>query len=155
MYMAWRPISSGLDSLAGFRAPTLPVVVPHPGLAPAPLSKLLAAADLALPGGRLSIVVLGAAGDRPVRVRKQLPDEVHPNGLSSVWLHPQTAGVLAATHWRDGGPGVLGFEYLYPLHIGDLGGTAHRIMTCGAGLALFLLGASGAWVWWRRGRRLL
>lgn len=155
MYMAWRPISSGLNSLAGFSAPPLPAVVLASGVGPASLSRLTEAANLALPGGRLSIVVLGAAADRPVRVRKQLPDEVHPNGLSSVWLHPQTAEVLAATHWRDGGPGLLGFEYLYPLHIGDLGGPAHRTATCVAGLALFLLGASGAWLWWRRGRRLL
>ena len=118
------------------------------------MSRLLAAADAALPGGRLSIAVLPAGGDRLVRVRKQMPDEPHPNGLSSVWLHPATAQVVRVTPWRDGGPGLLGFEYLYPLHIGALGGTPHRVLAALAGLALFLLGASGVWVWWRRGRRL-
>lgn len=154
MYMAWRPISAGLDSLAGFRAPSLPALLPTPGVGAAPPSRLMEAANLALPGGRLSIVTLGAGADRPVRVRKQLPDEVHPNGLSSVWLHPQTAAVLAVTHWRDGGPGLLGFEYLYPLHTGVLGGAVHRTATSLAGFALFLLGASGAWLWWKRGRPL-
>ena len=85
---------------------------------------------------------------------KRMPDEVHPNGLSSVYLHPASAAVLRIVPWREGGPGVLGFEYLYPLHIGELGGPWHRVLTAATGLALFLLGASGVWLWWKRGRRL-
>ena len=112
------------------------------------------AANAALPGGRVSIVVLPApGGDRPVRVRKRLPDEVHPNGLSSAYLHPSSAAVLRLERWDRGGPGLLGYQYLYPLHAGRLAGPAHAVAVGITGSALFLLGASGLWLWWRRGRR--
>jgi uncharacterized iron-regulated membrane protein len=153
MYMAWRPVSSWANALGGYTVPSLPRVTPE-GPARAPLSRLVASAEAALPEGRVTIVVLPAEADQPVRVRKRMPDEVHPNGLSSVYLHPSSAAVLRIVPWRDGGPGMLGFEYLYPLHIGELGGPWHRVLTAAAGLALFLLGASGVWLWWKRGMRL-
>ena len=152
MYMAWRPASQWVDALAGHESDPLPRVAT--GAQPAPVSALLAAADAALPGGRLSMVALPAAADRPVRVRKRMPDETHPNGLSSVYLDPHSTAVLRLVPWREGGPGLAGFEYLYPLHIGELGGPMHRALVALSGLALFLLGASGVWLWWRRGRRL-
>lgn len=96
---------------------------------------------------RVSIVVLPASADRLVRVRRQMPDEPHPKGLSSVWLHPATAEALRVTPWRKGRRGA--YRLLYPLRIGALGGTPHRVLTAISGVAVFLLGASGAWVWWR------
>ena len=153
-YMAWRPISAWVNGLAGFRAQEVPYAVAVPHAPPAKLSALVAAARTAFPGGRPSIVVMSARPGRPVRLRLQLPDEPHPNGLTSAWLHPQTAQVLAATAWRGGGPGMRGFEYLYPLHTGALGGALHRLLVAFAGLALFALGASGMWLWWKRGRRI-
>lgn len=153
-YMAWRPISAWVNGLAGFRAPEIPHAAAVPNVPPAKLSALVAAAREAFPTGRPSIVVIGARPDRPVRLRVQMRDEPHPNGLTSAWLHPHTAQVLAVTPWREGGPGLAGFEYLYPLHSGALGGLPHRLLVALAGLALFALGASGLWLWWKRGRRI-
>jgi uncharacterized iron-regulated membrane protein len=153
-YMAWRPISAWVDALAGHSRSPVPEIGWVNGAAPAPLSRLVAAADAALPGGRPTIVVFDGRADAPVRVRLRLADEVHPNGLSSAWLHPQTAEVLRVVRWNDAGAGALGFQYLYPLHVGALGGTAHRLAVAACGMALFLLGAAGAWLWWRRGRRI-
>ena len=154
IYMAWRPLSGWLEDLSGSRTPPAPAVAAGTDGAPAEVSRLMSAAETALPEGRLSIVVLPARNDRAVRVRKQLPDETHPNGLSSVWLDPRSAAVLGVTRWRDGGTGLEGYEYIYPLHIGAIGGTWHRILVALCGLALFALGASGVWIWWKRGHRM-
>jgi uncharacterized iron-regulated membrane protein len=118
---------------------------------PAPLSTIVRNADAALPGGRVSIVPMPAKTDRPLRVRKRLDDEVHPNGLSLVWLHPQTGAVLARTAWRDADVATRVLEYFYPLHAGELGGVAHKVLIALCGAALFFFGVSGVWLWWKRG----
>jgi uncharacterized iron-regulated membrane protein len=79
-----------------------------------------------------------------------LPDEVHPNGLSSVWLDPSTGTVLRATPWHEADAAVRGFELMYPLHIGELGGWVHSLLILVAGLALAFLAGSGPLLWLSR-----
>lgn len=159
-YMAYRPISTWVNVLAATpsAAPPVPQTLDsarHSGTddsAPErlPVSALLAAADRALPQGRLSMVVWPAGADKAVRVRKQLPDEVHPNGLSSVWLHPISGEPLLVVPWRSGDAGLIGFEYLYPLHIGELGGSVHQVLIALVGLTLFFYAVTGPLLWLAR-----
>lgn len=157
-YMAWRPLSTAVDALAGTAAVAAPPrVAPAPapaaGTMPLPVSALVAAAERALPEGRTAIVQWSPQPSRAVRVRKQLDDEVHPNGLTAVWLHPATGQVLRVTPWRKASAAQLGFQFIYPLHTGALGGTAHAWAAGAAGLALAALGASGPVLWFVRRRR--
>jgi uncharacterized iron-regulated membrane protein len=151
-YMAYRPLSTWIAHLAG--SPPQP----PPSVAPAPLtplfqrelrlSSVIATADAALEQGRVSIVDWPPSGG--IRVRKQLPDEVHPNGLSSVWLNPSTGAVVRETAWHKADAAVRGFEFIYPLHIGELGGWVHSMLVLIAGVSLALLAGSGPWLWLSR-----
>lgn len=150
-YMAWRPLSAAVTALSGAQAKPAPRPRVEPGAALAPLEQLLAQARQALPGGLVGFVQLAGPG-QPVRVRLKLPDDPHPNGLSSVWLHPATAQVLAVQRWQGLDPGARAYVFMYPLHIGELGGLPHRVLTGLLGLALAGFGAAGIWLWWRRRR---
>lgn len=161
-YMAYRPISIWVNVLAATPSMAPPVPQPvdsaqHSGVtgsaaARQPVSALMAAADRALPQGRLSMVVWPADADKAVRMRKQLPDEVHPNGLSSVWLHPISGEPLRVVPWRSGDAGLIGFEYLYPLHTGELGGSAHQVLNALVGMALLFFAVTGPLLWLARRR---
>ena len=59
-------------------------------------------------------------------------------------------GAVNTLAWRDGDPGLIGYEYLYPLHIGALGGLFHELAVALSGLVLAAMAATGAWIWWRR-----
>jgi uncharacterized iron-regulated membrane protein len=147
-YMAWRPISAAVDAVAGGAPPRPPKVAVPPGSAPAGIDAVLQAADRSMPGGRLSIVQWPADPARPVRVRKQMPDEVHPNGLSSVWIDPYRLVPVAASHWRAPPIGTRLFQWMYPLHAGALGGVLHEALVFTLGLVLAALGGTGVWLWW-------
>ena len=73
-----------------------------------------------------------------------------------LWEKAQTTFVeqLGAKQWTGMltslDAAVRGFEFIYPLHIGDLGGTAHSILILIAGLGLALLAGSGPWLWLSR-----
>ena len=153
-YMAYRPLSAGIAHLAGSPPqppPSLPPsILAEPGRGNVRLSSVIATAEAVLAQGRVSMVDWPAGDANPIRVRKQLPDEVHPNGLSSVWLDPSSGAVIRKTAWHDADAAVRGFEFIYPLHIGDLGGTAHSILILIAGLGLALLAGSGPWLWLSR-----
>ena len=146
-YMAWRPISHWVDALSGATAAAVPRVQPAEQRLGA--DAVLRLADDAMPGGRLSILQWPGDPTRAVRVRKQLPDEVHPNGLSSVWVDPYAGRVVAQWQWNEPPPGTRAFQWMYPLHTGALGGVVHEALTFVLGLVLAALGGSGIWLWWR------
>jgi uncharacterized iron-regulated membrane protein len=83
-------------------------------------------------------------------VRLKLPDDPHPNGLTSVWLHPATAEVLKVARWSQLDAGSRLVSVVYPLHTGALGGPVHEILVGVTGLALATLGATGLLLWGRR-----
>lgn len=149
-YMAWRPLSAWVTGLSGEAPVRPPVVQPVAVTAPVPLDQAVAAARSQLPAGFVGYVQVPPPGKGPIRVRIRLADDPHPNGLSSVWLHPDSGDVLAVHRWTQLDPGARGYAYIYPLHIGELAGTATLLATVVAGLSLAGYGVSGLWMWWRR-----
>jgi uncharacterized iron-regulated membrane protein len=81
-----------------------------------------------------------------------LPDDPHPNGLSSVWLDPNDGTVLGAMRWNHLDPGARAVAVIYPLHTGELGGMALEALVAMGGVVLGGLGVTGLWLWWRRRR---
>jgi uncharacterized iron-regulated membrane protein len=150
-WMAWRPMAVWVSSLAGETPPKPPKVGKAQGPAMT-LDQIVAQARTRWPEGMVGYVQLGAADTRPVRVRLKLPDDPHPNGLSSVWLHPVDGRVLAQQRWNQLDLGGRSTAWIYPLHAGTLGGPLHEVATGLVGLTLFGLGLSGTWLWWRRRR---
>lgn len=153
-YMAWRPLSQGVSVLAGSAPVRPPLLAAAPAEAPVAVDAAVAAARALVPDGQVGYVQVPPRGLQPLRVRLRTPDDPHPNGLTSVWLHPTGHAVLAVHRWHTLDTGTRAYAWVYPLHIGELGGRVHTVLTLIAGLALAGLGASGLWLWWRRGRRL-
>jgi uncharacterized iron-regulated membrane protein len=155
-YMAWRPLAVWVTTLSGNKAIAVPslsqsAIQPQDAVS---VGELARRAHARFPDSMVGYIQLPAGGDRPVRVRLRLPDDPHPNGASSIWLHPLSGEVLAV-HRRDQlDPGARAFSVVYPLHTGELGGVLLELATFIGGLALGLLGISGLWLWWGRTRRL-
>lgn len=152
-YMAWRPLSALVNQVSGveaFRPPKLKTE--HPGVSLS-LEGILSAADKVLPGGRIGYVIVSPGGRDPIRVRKKFDDDPHPNGLSSVWIHPGTGEVLTHIRWDSLDPGSKLFSWIYPLHVGVLWGSAHRLSWLIVGLTCLLLSYSGLRIWMSKRRR--
>ena len=152
-YMAWRPLNGFVTWLAGGTAVRPPTLDGDRSPGPAvPLDDLVARALAAVPGAPVGYVQVPAAADRPVRIRLRLPDDPHPNGLTSVWLHPRTGRVLRVDRWTALDPGARAVAVLYPLHTGVLGGPWLEAVVFVNGATLGTLGTTGLWLWWRRRR---
>ncbi|MCM5678796.1 PepSY domain-containing protein [Schlegelella sp. S2-27] len=150
LYMAWRPVSAWVSAAAG-QVTVRPPTVERPSGAPvASLDAMVERARRVFPEGEVGYVQWPGQRSSPVRVRLRLPDDPHPNGLSSVWLHPSSGEVLAVHRWAQLDAGARGYSWIYPLHIGDLGGPLHLGFNLVSGLALAGFGLSGLWLWWRR-----
>lgn len=150
-YMAWKPLPQAVTSMAG-RAPLAPpkVKVGDAARPPAPLDAVVATAMARFGGAPVGYIALPAGAAKPVRVRLMLADDPHPNGLTSVWMHPLTGAVLRADRWNELDPGARANSVIYPLHTGELGGLALETMNALLGLALASVGVTGLWLWWRR-----
>jgi uncharacterized iron-regulated membrane protein len=151
-YMAWRPLNGWVTMLAGAhptRAPALRAQ-PLPMQRRLPVDTLVARAHQQFPDGQINLVQWPSKVDAPLRVRMRLPDDPHPNGLTSVWLDPYSGDVLAAQRWDRLDPGARAVAVIYPLHTGELGGPPLMIVLAAGGMTLCALFVTGVWQWWRR-----
>jgi uncharacterized iron-regulated membrane protein len=150
-YMAWTPLRGFVTTLAGQRALAPPAVpaAPRPGQR-ASLQAIVGKASTVFPGAMVGYVQVPAQPDKPVRIRFKVAEDPHPNGLSSVWLHPASGEILATHRWDRLDPGNRAVSVIYPLHTGALGGWLHTIVVGMTGLTLAALGATGLWLWWKR-----
>jgi uncharacterized iron-regulated membrane protein len=149
-WMAWKPLPAWVNRVGASPAPAVPRIAPWAG-DPAPLDAMAAQLQaMQLPGTVGYIVVAGRG--QPVRWRLRLQGDPHPNGLSSAWFHPGTGALLALHPWHVQATGTRHTTWIYPLHTGQLGGTAHRVLVAATGLAGFALGGTGLWMWARRRR---
>lgn len=149
-YLAWRPIGGWISWLAGtpvVGAPKLPAAATGPAL---PLDALAAAAQAAVPDGRIGLFLYTPQLDRPLAVRMHVPDDPHPNGRSTVWLDPRTGQVLASHRWNALDPGTRINSVVFPLHTGELGGVMGETAVALLGLVLGMLGITGLVLWWQR-----
>lgn len=156
-YMAWRPLGEFVTFLGGgtsLKPPALPKASATPGPA-LPLDALVALAQAQFPNAPVGYVQVPGQANRAVRVRMRLEDDPHPNGLTSVWLHPGTGAVLRVDRWNQLDPGARAVAFVYPLHTGVLGGAALESVIFVNGLVLGSLGFTGIWLWWRRRRAVV
>lgn len=159
-YMAWRPLGAAVTWVSGatpVKAPTLP-----PMAAGASAQATMAAPPLTLDQlaakavaqfkepAPIGYIVVPPHAAAPTRFRMMLGDDPHPNGMSSVWIDPRSAEVLAVQRWNTLDPGTRATAVVYPLHTGELGGVALETAVAIGGLTLGGLGISGVWLWWRR-----
>lgn len=151
-YLAWRPLGEYVTALSGAKAIKPPKVPKSEEgqAATMSLDDMVASAQAEFPDDPIGYIQIPADPARPIRVRLRLADDPHPNGLTSVWLHPKTGAVLAANRWNQLDPGARALSYVYPLHTGELGGIVLEALTLIGGLSLGMLGLTGLYLWWRR-----
>jgi uncharacterized iron-regulated membrane protein len=151
LYMAWQPlrgwVSQALNE-APVKPPALPRTVSSAG--PVPLSALVQRARAPWPEGHVVYVTLRPG--QATRVRLKLPQDPHPNGLSSVWLDPRDGRELARVRVDELDAGQRWVSWIYPLHSAQLLGPWQRGLWTLLGLLLALLAGSGVWLWWWRRR---
>ena len=129
-------------------APAAPVVAPPPAGRHAPLEAQWRAALAAMPEGRTTYVMFSRTPEAPFVIRKKLPEELHPNGRTFVYVDPFTAAPLAVHDARALPRGTRIYNLLYPIHIGLLGGEATRVLWVILGLAPAALFITGFMIWW-------
>jgi uncharacterized iron-regulated membrane protein len=151
-YMAWPALRAFVSSAGGQSPVVPPKLAPAPAAqAPAPLDALVQRAQALFPDAMVGYVIdPPGSAPQPVRVRLKLPDDPHPNGLTSVWLHPASGQVLKVVRWSELDRGSKAVSVVYPLHTGELGGPLHEVVVGISGLALSTLGVTGLLLWWKR-----
>lgn len=150
-YMAWPPLRPFVSSLVGEKpAPAPKAALAPPGSKALVLDELVARGRAGFPGATAGHVIASGDATRAVRLRLKLPDDPHPTGMTSVWLHPASGEILAVHRWDRLDLGHKALSVVYPLHTGELGGPVHTVATALLGLVLAGMGITGWMLWWKR-----
>lgn len=143
------PVGRWIGTAYGKPMPPAPKVAPSDAASQrAPLDEIVRVASEAMPGARLKRVVVPNA-DVAVLARLQAPGDHHPNGQNRIFVDPYGPTVLRVVRLVDA-PSLGVFDWLYPLHIGKLFGTAHQVFQVIVGLTPPFMLATGLIVWWSR-----
>ncbi|WP_447728272.1 PepSY-associated TM helix domain-containing protein [Sphingomonas koreensis] len=119
-----------------------------------PVSTALAAAHRALPDARLAFIDVPGAGNKPFRMRVQVPGDPHRRFPSSFIFVDQYSGRVLAIHdIRKGNAGTGANAWIRTLHDGSVGGIAARILAVLLGLIPAILFGTGLLHWMRRRAR--
>src|SRR6056297_266175 len=121
----------------------------------ASLAALLEQAERALAEGRITFVYPDLQNTGVLMVRKKMPAEPHPNGLSFVHLDIGNASVLATVDGAEAPPGDRIANWMYPLHSGKWAthtwrGRAWQAVVVLNGLLLMTLLVAGTLAWLRK-----
>lgn len=115
-----------------------------------PLATLLAAAEQTLPQGRTTFVYPDYDTTGILMVRKKMPAEAHPNGLSFIHLDAGNGEVLRTLDASAAPPGDRIANWMYPLHSGKWGGRAWQAVVVVNGMLLLTLLVAGTLAWLRK-----
>jgi uncharacterized iron-regulated membrane protein len=84
-----------------------------------------------------------------------MPNERHPNGMSSVTLDPVSGRVLCVERDEQASPAQRAMSLRYPIHIGVWGGQITRVLLAFLGTMPAILGVTGMLMWRGRLRRIV
>lgn len=134
--------------------PTRPVLrSPPQSTARVPLDVVVQAGEAALPDATTTWIILPAAPDGIITVRKRFAEEWHPNGRSFVWLDQYSGQALGVENALQASVGRRIDNLLYPLHIGRFAGIGSQALYLLAGLSPAILAVTGWSMWQRRRNR--
>ena len=117
-----------------------------------PIDDLVASAERAVPGAGLVRVLVPQGDKQPVTVVLGHGDTSRSRRTrtSQVVVHPKTGEVLSLDDFRKRRAGDHLVGWLGPLHTGNFGGTAVKVIWASAGLALPALAITGFLMWKNR-----
>jgi uncharacterized iron-regulated membrane protein len=151
-----------LLSLPAVKTQVIGALIATPDPVPAPRSSVgagrqisvasaLAAAHRMLPDARLAFVDVPGAGDKPFRIRAQVPGDPHRRFPGSFVFVDQYSGQILAVHdIRLGNAGTGVSAWIRTLHDGSVGGIAARLLAVLLGLVPAILFVTGLLHWLRR-----
>jgi uncharacterized iron-regulated membrane protein len=117
----------------------------------APLDDFVRAARAAMPDGA-PIELRLDSGKGGVDVRLSRAGDLPP-AANHVYLDPSSAKLLAVDRYADHPVGSRALASLTPIHYGQVGGTAVKIMWALGGLTPSVLFVTGLVAWWRPSKR--
>jgi hypothetical protein len=112
------------------------------------LEEYLAAAQRVVLGGTVRQLRIPPAPGRPVTARLWLPGDLAEKGSTRVSLEAGTARVLAVDRPGEQPLARRIVQAAMPLHYGEWGGIAVRVLWCFIGLMPTVLFLSGVMMWW-------
>lgn len=149
--MVWGPQVTDWTYALTRTPPRLKVAsTPQPERAALSLDRLVEAAEAALPGAVTTRITLAGKPTAPVVIRKKFARELHPNGMSFVYLDQYSGRVLHVENALQAAAGPRLLHLRYPLHIGHYGGWSVRILYVLVGLTPAFLFITGCLMWWNR-----
>ena len=141
-----------VNGISGASPPAIPAAASDAFASAKPLDDIVAAAERALPGGRVTRIAI-RPGNAPVVVRKRLDADNATHGMNRIYVDAASATVLRADPLRGLAPGNAMFEWLYPMHTGKLFGLPYKILLLLVGLAPAVSFATGVILWRLRAKR--
>lgn len=135
----------GLVALFGERDPA---IAPPRGTA-----SLSQAAKTGFPTAEPRLLIPAKEPGGPLTLRLRQPEEIHPNGRSTLSWDPAIGRAVAATSEPESGAGARLYNLLYPLHIGTIGGLPLRLFYLFSAPLAFLAAWWGIRAWFSRRRR--
>lgn len=120
---------------------------------PLAMATLLARARTTLPQGRITFVYPDHNRTGVLTVRKKMPQEPHPNGLSFLHIDTAIGEVLKVIDASTAPPGDRIANWLYPLHAAKWGGRPWQIIVVFNGVILTTLLLAGTLAWLRKPRQ--
>ena len=127
--------------------------VAQKGSAPLGPDALLAAANKAVPGARVT-TIQDIGGNGPVRITMKFPEDGTPAGRTNLYLDPSTGETLSLQTSRTAPLGTRIVKlWNREIHTGDIFGWPTRIIASVASFTLPLLAITGPLIWLGRVRR--
>jgi uncharacterized iron-regulated membrane protein len=149
-----------ITRMLGGPPPPRAIVLEENPRAHATLEEYLAAAERAIPGGAVKQLRLPRTPDRPVTARIRIPGDLRQDGSARVNLEPSTARVMSFDKPDDWTLSKSIVQAATPLHYGEWGGPALRLLWFIIGLIPPVLFVTGVMMWWapfdarRKGARI-
>lgn len=110
-------------------------------------AQLFTLAGQYLPDARVTLYRPARKAGDPVGLRLQMPEEIHPNGRTTITIGTSGAQAYDAT---GAGLGHRVADTFYPLHSGKTGGVPYLLLIALSGLAAFYLAGMGLLAYVRR-----
>ena len=114
------------------------------------LDELLSLANRNLSEGEATFIFPALTDKAAIRVRKRLPQDLHPNGKSFVFLDQNDGHLLRIDRISDASWVEKLIAWAYPIHIGSYAGWFSRSIHSVMGAILVGLFGTGFLLWWSR-----
>ena len=102
------------------------------------------------PDAEMRMLILPRKPGDLIAMRLKQPAEWTPNGRTMVWFDPADGRLIEARDALSLPKGSWVFTMVFPLHAGEVGGLAYRLVMTATGLGLAMLGSLTVWTFWFR-----